>query len=513
MCNIIRLISFLLVIVSLTACKVGPDFEPAEAPDTQSYTETPMPNETVSTKGHAGKSQAFAVDRDIPAEWWKLFHSKSLNYLIERGIAYNQNIEAATAALKVAKQNYLAGVGALFPTVGLQGSAQRQKFSNAAFGQNNINPTTGTTTATDIPDSTFSLYNASVNVSYLLDVFGGTRRNIEALCAQVDYQRYVLEGAYLSLTANIVTGAITEASLRAQIQATQELIQLQEETLKIVETQFTLGGVSRGDVLTQETLLGQTRATLPPLEKALAQNRHALAVLVGDLPSESCLPEFFLKNLNLPAELPVSLPSELVNQRPDIKAQEALVHQASALIGVAVANMLPQFTLTGSYGYEANTFNKLFNSNNIIWNYGAQVLQPVFQGGTLVAKRRAAIYTFEQTAAQYRQTVLVAFQNVADSLRALEVDARTLKAQTLAEESAFQALKLTKQQFQLGAINYLLLLIAERQYHEARILRIRAEALRYSDTVALFQSLGGGWWNCAEFLKTKKCSVIYTQSE
>lgn len=492
-----------------SACMVGPDYHPPCPPPTDSYTETQMPSKTDSTESrnsNSGESQYFRVGRDLPQEWWRLFRSKEINQLIEQGIANSPNIEAAHAALQVAQENYMAGIGALFPSVNLQGLAQRQRFSFATLGVNPDEPAPpqSPNNPNVLPVTTFSLYNASVNVSYLLDVWGGTRRNIESLCALVDYQRFVLESAYLSLTANIITTAITEASIRAQIEATVEIIQLQEETLKIVKSQFTLGGVSNADVLSQETLLAQTRATLPTLETNLAKTRHALAVLVGDLPSLSCLPTIKLKNIRLPTNLPVSLPSTLVQQRPDIRANEALVHQASALIGVATANMLPQITLNGSYGYEANKLNQLFSPENIVWSYGAQILQPVFQGGTLVAKRRAAIHTFQQTAAKYRQTVLQAFQNVADSLRALEMDAQFLKRQTEAEKSAWSSYQLTQQQFQLGAVNYLSLLNALRQYQQTRISRIQAETLRFNDTVALFQSLGGGWWNCAEFLNPKR---------
>lgn len=514
---------------------VGPDFYSPLPPAVNGYTETPLPKKTASTEIHGGESQQyqygesvenmvcskkFCWGRDLAAEWWLLFHSKPLNELINRGLMYNPNVLAAQAALRVAQENYWAGVGALFPAVSFQANASRQRVPFNAASTNGVGSTTSGITP-GVPDivsggtsssatsattpgsittssSTFSLYNTSVNVSYVLDIFGGIRRNIESLCALVDYQRFILEGTYLTLAANIATTAISEASLRAQIESTNELIKLQRQLLKITNNQFILGAVSKSEVLGQEAQLAQTEASLPPLQKSLANARHALAALVGEFPSDSCIPRFSLESLNLPKHLPVSLPSRLVRQRPDIRAKEALMHQASALIGVATANMLPQITLTGSYGYIGTELSELFKPANVIWSYGAQLVQPIFQGGTLSARRCAAIATFEQTTELYRATVLQAFQNVADSLRAIETDARLLRMQRAAEKAASESLNLTTQQLKFGAVDYTFLLNAQRQYHLALIARIRAQELRYSDTVALFQALGGGWWNCDE---------------
>jgi NodT family efflux transporter outer membrane factor (OMF) lipoprotein len=361
--------------------------------------------------------------------------------------------------------------------------ATRERFTGAALGQSGFG------------GSVFNLYNASVNVSYTLDIFGGERRQLEGLLAQVDYQWFQLEAAYLALTANIVTAAVREASLRFQIQATREIIAALETQLDVVERRFELGAVSRSDVLAQRTTLAQFRATLPPLEKQLAQVRNQLSVYVGRFPSEAQLPEFALDHLELPRELPVSLPSALVRQRPDIRASEALFHQASAQIGVATANLYPQITLTGAFGSETTRFHDLFGSGTAVWSLAASLLQPIFHGGELTAKRRAAIAAYDQAAALYRESVLEAFQNVADALRALEVDARTLQAQADAAAVAHEALDLTSRQFQLGAVSYLSLLNAQQQDIQARITLVQAQAARYSDTAALFQALGGGWWN------------------
>ncbi len=485
----------LLISVILAGCAVGPNFHSPAAPNTQRYTASCLPEHTTSAKSPGGQAQHFVACQDIPAQWWLLFHSQELNYLICRGISNSPTLDAAQAALRQAKDNLSAVIGStLFPVVGLQASVERERFSAATFGASGAGGS-GSTTSGISTTSLFNLYNTAVNVSYTPDVFGGARRQIEASRSLVDYQCFELEATYLTLTSNIVTTAVTVASLCAQIQATHELINAQENELQIVRKQFHLGGVSRVDVLTQETQVAQLLATLPPLEKSLAQNRHALAVLVGGLPSETCLPEITLDCLDLPTDLPISIPSLLVRQRPDIRASEAQLHEASAQIGVATANLFPQFTITGSYGSEANLIKDLFTPSAKVWDIIGQVSQPIFQGGSLLAKRRAAIDAYCQAYAQYRQTVLQGFQNVADALRAIQIDADELKAQAAAEIAARETVVLTRKQFHLGGVSYLSLLTAERQYQQARVNRIQAQAARYTDTAALFQALGGGWWN------------------
>ena len=474
-----------LIILAVTACTVGPDFHRPEAPKTGVYTAKALPDKTAAAPVAGGDAQSFVFGQDIPALWWVVFHSDALDQLIRQALADSPTLAAAQAALREARQNVRAEIGAaFFPAIDANASAEREKFSGAAFGQ----PTS--------KGSTFNLYNASVNVSYALDIFGGARREVEALRSQVDYQRFQLEGAYLTLTSNIVTAAIKEASLRAQILTTQEVLKVEGEQLDLVERQLHLGGVSRSDVLAQQTQLAQTRATLPPLEKELQQTRHQLAVLVGKLPGEGAtLPEFDLDGMKLPPELPVTLPSSLVRQRPDIQASEALLHAASAQVGVATANLYPQVTLSGSYGSEATKVGDLFQNGSSVWSLAAGLLQPVFHGGELTARRSAAVAAYDQAAAQYRETVLQAFQNVADVLRALDADATALKAQAEAEAAARDTLGLTQKQFEFGAVSYLSLLNAQRQYQQTKIALVQAQAARFSDTAALFQALGGGWWN------------------
>lgn len=481
--TVLSTLGFILSNLILSGCAVGPDFEEPCPPEVKSYTEKKLPGRTAGTP--ASPSQQFVQAKEIPSKWWTLFRSKELNWLIEAGIHNSPNLDAAVAALNQSQANLRAYIGSsFFPAINGSYNEQRERINDTSLGLENAKP------------QIFNLYNASVNVTYTLDVFGGLRRGMEALEAQVDYRYFLTQGAYLSLTSNIVTTAITEASIRAQIQATKELIAINENLLSIVQQQMNLGSVSQVAVLSQQTLLEQTKATLPPLEKNLSVARHALSALVGVFPSDKLLPNFYLNHMTLPIQVPVSLPSKLVQQRPDILAAEALLHQASANIGVAIANMLPQVTLTGMYGQESNHIADLFKGVWNIWSYGGQLLQPIFQGGALIAKRRAAIDAYDVACAQYRQTVLTAFQNVADSLRAIETDARTLKIQTAAEEAAKKTLEITEEQFKLGGVNYLNLLNAQQQYQLAKIKRIQAESARLSDTAALFQALGGGWWDC-----------------
>ncbi len=468
---------------AIAGCMVGPDYRTPAPPPSGSYTPTPLPDQTASAPGATGVPQTFAPGRDIPAAWWTLFHCEPLDALIREALANSPNIVAARAALRHARENLTAQTGAsLLPSVNAQLGATREKFSGITFGQPQFS-------------EELNLYNSSVSVSYNLDLFGGARRELEALHAQVDYQRFQLQAAWLALTANIVTAAVREASLRAQIDATERIVADEDAQLTVLRKQFDLGGVSRAAVLAQQTLLAQTRATLPPLRQSLDQVRHQLAVLAGHPPSDTTLPEFTLEMFSLPQMLPVSLPSALVRQRPDILAADAVLHQASAQIGVATAALYPQITLSASYGTQSLTPAQLFRAGSTVWSLGAGLLQPVFHGGQLTAQKRAAEAAYEQAGAQYQQTVLLAFQNVADSLRALDHDASGLEAQSEAWRAASDSLDLTRGQYRIGGVSYLALLDAQRQYQQTVVNLAQAQAARYADTAALFQALGGGWWN------------------
>lgn len=472
----------------MSSCMVGPDFHKPAPPEVKSITSKKLPARTASAKdaGNAGKSQTFIQGRDIPGEWWTLYRSPAISHLIDIAMKNSPNLEAAKQVLIQARENYNAQYDNLMlPGIDASLGAQRQNFAGSTFGGS-------------VSSSLFNLYNVTATVAYTLDVFGGNRRQLESLQAQVDNQQFQLLATYLTLTSNIVTTAITIASYESQIKVTKELIKAQEEQYRILNQQYRAGGIAMPDVLAQKTLVDQTRATLPPLEKSLSQSRHALAVLIGGYP-DTRLPRIELDSLNLPVQIPVTVPSKLVQQRPDVRAAEALVHAASAEIGVATAQMIPVFNITGNFGWTADLPSGLFKSINQAWAYGANITQPLYHGGALFAYRRQIIAQYHQALAQYKQTLLQAFQNTADSLRALETDARTLKETKAAEIAARDTLRITSKQYRAGGVSYLQLLNAQSQYQQTRIASVQAKAMRYSDTAALYQSLGGGWWNSKYF--------------
>jgi len=467
------------------ACAVGPDFERPEAPDVTGYTAAPLAQQTASSDVAGGDTQRFVQGLDIPRQWWTLFHSEALNTLIEEALKNNPTLPAAEAALHQAWENLYAAEGAFFPTAVVGYSPSRNKTATGV-----------TFTGASSGSPYFTLHTAQVVVTYAPDVFGGTRREVESLAATAEFQRFQLEAAYLTLASNVVAAAVQEASLRGQIAATEEIINIQTGSLGILRKQFELGQVAGADVAAVEATLAQAQATLPPLQKQLAVQRDALTALIGRFPTQEPAEKFDLASLQLPQELPVSLPSKLVEQRPDIQSAEAQVHSASASIGVAIAARLPQFTLTGNAGTTANQINQLFiTPGTAFWTLAGNVAQTAFDAGTLLHKQRAAEAAFDQAAEMYRSTVISAFQNVADSLHALQSDADTLKAAYAAERAAFRSLEIARRQLQLGAIGYLGLLTAQNTYQTALISLVQAQAARYADTAGLFQALGGGWWN------------------
>jgi NodT family efflux transporter outer membrane factor (OMF) lipoprotein len=468
----------------LTACAVGPNFKAPPAPQTPGFVAPgQLPAQISAAPAADDQPQRFVEDLDIQGQWWTLFQSPQLNALIERGLANSPTLAAAAAALRQANETFVAQRGAFYPSVSGTLGAQRQKVPGVSFG------------APQAGSFIYTLNNAAVNVSYTLDAFGGIRRQVEALGAQAEYEKFLLEAAYLSLTANIVTAAITEASLRAQITATEDIAQSQQRQLDITQRRLGAGGASRVDVLQQQTLLQNTLATLPALRILLAQERNLLAAYVGSLPADYTGPQFSLESLALPVDLPVSLPSKFVEQRPDVREFSALLHAATAQIGVATANMLPQITLSGSYGGEATSFSDVFSPASVIWSVAASVTQPIFKGGQLTHQRRAAVAAAEEAEANYRATVITAFQNVSDTLHALQGDAEAVAAEAAAQNTAAESLRLVRAQFKSGAANYLQVLSSEQSYQSATVALIKARAQRYADTAALFQALGGGWWN------------------
>jgi NodT family efflux transporter outer membrane factor (OMF) lipoprotein len=485
-------------VAALTAgCAVGPDFERPAAPEIEGYAREPLPAETAKADIGGGETQRFVQGLDIPRQWWTLFHSESLNAVIEQALRNNPTTAAAQAALRLAWENVYAGEGAFFPTAVAGYSPSRNKtasgvvFTSASSGK-----------------PWFTLHTAQVAVAYSPDVFGGTRREVEALKATAEFQRYQVEATYLTLTANVAAAAVQEASLRGQIAATEEIINVETQALGILRKQFELGQVAGGDVAAVEATLAQAEATLPPLRKQLAVQRDLETALSGRLPSQEPAQKFELAALQLPQDLPISLPSKLVEQRPDIQSAEAQLHAASAQIGVAVAAQLPLFTLTANAGTTANQIGQLFSTpGTAFWTVAGNVAQTIFDAGTLLHKKRAADAAFDEAAAMYRSTVITAFQNVADALHALKSDADTLKAAYAAERAAFKSLEIVRRQLQLGAVTYLALLTTENTYQTALIALVQARAARYADTAALFQALGGGWWNRADVAASKKWDI------
>jgi len=477
----------------LAACTVGPDFTVPKTPAGAGFTAEKLAPETTAADMPAGGAQRFVQDLDIPGQWWALFRSPSLNALISESLQANPDLAAAQAALREANENVYAEQGSLFPTISGSASATREKISGASFGS------FGGGGFSNSLSQPFNVISASLSVSYAPDVFGGVRRQVESAQAQAEYERFQLEATYLTLTSNLVNSAVRLAALRDEIAATDAIIQAESNQLEVAKARFSLGGVSKSDVLTQQASLAQTLATLPPLQKQLAQARNQMMTYLGRYPNGDRGESFELRSLHLPEDLPVSLPSKLVEQRPDVREAEAQLHEASANIGIAIANQLPQFSITGQLGSTSGSFDKLFSPGTGIWSIGGSIAQTIFDAGTLEHRKRAAVAAYDVSAAQYRSTVLLAFQDVANALRAIDADANALKADALAERSAIDSLDLARAQYKTGAIDLLTVLTAEQTYQSAVLARVSAQAARYSDTVALFQALGGGWWNRSDF--------------
>jgi NodT family efflux transporter outer membrane factor (OMF) lipoprotein len=468
---------------------VGPNFKRPVGPVLKTYAASgQQQNEALGTLSQ----QKQLLGKDIPGQWWTVFRSPQLTQLVGHAIKHNPNLQAAQAALTKAQENVQVQRSVLYPSVDASFNGTRQQVSGAMFG----NPS--------FKGSLFDLYNASVKVSYTLDVFGGIRRQIEASKAQTQYQRFLLEGVFSTLAANVVTTAIQEAGLREQLALSEDLLLTLNEQLAITQQQFQLGAISKVPVLALQTQLEQIRATLPPLKLQLAQSRHLLSVLVGDLPTHELDSQFQLADLALPEAVPLSLPSKLVEQRPDIRAQEAILQVASAQIGVVQAGIFPNFTLSANIGTIATHIGDLFMPGSLIWSTGLNLLQPIFKGGEFVHKKRAALANYQEAVGYYKNTVLQAFQNVVDVLSALEFDAAQLQAQDNAAQVAFETVELTRQQFKLGALSYLPLLDAERNHQQIKLAQVKIRTLRLADTAALFQALGGGWWNRNDIVTAQK---------
>jgi NodT family efflux transporter outer membrane factor (OMF) lipoprotein len=472
--------------VAVSACAVGPNFKRPTPPDAAGYGSASQV-QTASAEGADGETQRFTAGMDIPNQWWTVFRSPNLNRLVDQALTANPNVGAAQAALRQAHELYLAQRTSFFPSVQGSFSGDRSQF-----------PTNTLTSPTVASSSTYTLYTAQLTLSYAPDIFGATRRQVEIAKAQADSSRFQLEATYLTLSSNVVVTAIQEASQRDQIATTERLLQLEHQLTGFVQQQRLLGTASDLDILSQQALEAQTAQSLPPLQKQLGQTRDALTALLGKLPSQEPLETFQLGDLTLPTELPVSLPSKLIEQRPDVREAEENMHMASAAVGVAIADLLPQFAINGDLGSSALSIGKLFTPYTGFWDAGASLTQTLFDAGALIHKKRAADAALDQAAAQYRAAVILACQNVADTLRTLNSDADALKASAEAERAAKKSFDLAQKQKALGTISLLAVLNAEQAYNTSALALIQARANRYADTAALFQALGGGWWNRKE---------------
>jgi NodT family efflux transporter outer membrane factor (OMF) lipoprotein len=463
----------------IAGCAVGPDFSrPAARPD-KSYVNGGDPTATVRADGTA---QTFDPNAKLPADWWELFQCPKLNDVINEALADNPGLQAAQASLRQSQDLLRSGYGIFYPQADGTFAATRQRYTPLKMGQN-------------LQPSVFNLFTLSASASYAVDVFGGERRFVEGLAAQADLQRNTERAAYLTLSANIANAMIAQAAYRAEIEATEQLIGLQQRQVQLAEVQAQAGTEPYSSVLTLQSQLASDKATIPQLQQRLDQTDDLLASLAGHTPAEWKAPRIDFAEITLPSNLPVNLPSDLTRQRPDILEAEAALHAASANIGVATAAMLPSVTLSGTYGANNTSLGQLGAANATFWGMAANATAPIFEGGTLWYKRKAAVENFREATALYQQTVLGAFAQVADTLRALQHDAEILEAQDEAVEAAQKALHLVQANFQAGLANYSDVMIADVQYHQAKIADLQAIALRYQDTVALFVALGGGWWN------------------
>ena len=468
-----------MIVSMLAACAMGPDFVRPQPPVADSYTRGPLASATLEADS---QTQHFDSNTSLTAEWWLMFKSPQLDSVVRRAIRNNPTLQAAEASLRQSQDNLRAGYGVFYPHVNADLDAVRERTAQSQQGLK-------------APSTVFNLVTLSGTVGYTLDIFGGARRTVEGLRAQADYQGYLAKAAYLTLSANVVNTCIARSAYEAQVHATEQLIALEDQQLRLADVQFQAGTSSYSNVLSLRGSIAANQALLAPLRQRVSQCEDLLPTLEGVVPSKAFLPDIELASIVLPVDLPLSLPSDLVRQRPDILSSESQMHAASANIGVATAAMFPSFNLTGTYGASSNSFSTLSAASGRFWSIGPSATIPLFQGGSLWFGRRAAIDAFQQSQAAYRETVLGAFAQVADSLKALEHDAEALRAQVDSRRAAGENLGLLQANYQAGLVVYSDVLAADIQLHSETIAYLQAVAQRQQDTVALLVALGGGWWN------------------
>lgn len=499
-----RALALGLLTTALSACAVGPNFNSPDAPDANRYT----PENLTSIDNGAGGKLGLSVEKEIPRQWWEVFHNKNLNRLIEEAIAHNQSLQAAEASIRVAYFNAEAQKGFFLPQIGLLpgGSANLPSnfYANSVLNQklyeqsyptafNKVAQIAVPSTTSVPPPWQYQLVTPAATISYTPDVWGKYRRTVESLEAQEDIARYQLEAAYLTLTSNVALTAILEASLRAQYAAIEKVIAIQHDVLDMLRKQLDAGWASQVDVLTQEALYAQALQLLPPLQKQIALARNLLTALGGDYSAAQNSIVFRLTELQLPKNVPLSLPSKMVRQRPDVRAAEAGMHMAAADLGVSIAARLPEFSISALGGASAYHFEYVFQQGTLFYNIIGQAATPVFQGFTLLNKQKAAEANFDQASALYRSAVVKAFKDVADMLRALQADSEAVKAAIYAEQVSKKQLDIIRAELKIGAVSVLMLLNAQNNYLMATVSRAQAEGNQLADVAGLFMALGGGW--------------------
>jgi NodT family efflux transporter outer membrane factor (OMF) lipoprotein len=473
-----RLLGSLLA-AGACAC-VGPHFKRPAPPAVDRFTAESLPTETAATPSLGGAAQRFLAEAEVPRNWWTLFRCEELNTLVNEALHASPDVQTAQAALRQALENTAAQRGSYFPQVSGSFDASRNRDATGVLSPN-----------LSSGQAVYNLFTPQVTVSFVPDIFGTNRRQVESLAAQAEAARFQLDATYLTLTANVVTAAIQEVASREQIAATERVIQLERESLAVLKRELELGAIAEADVYAQDAALAQLETTLPPLKRQLQITEDQLAVLLGRAPAQFQPLTLSLNDFSLPTDLPLGLPSQLVERRPDVRAAEAQLHAATANVGVAIANLLPQFTITGDAGSSGTAMNQLFKAGTGFWSIGANATQTLFAGGSLIHKKRAADAALDQAAAAYKSSVLTALQNVADALHALNNDADALQAASRAMSAAQLSLDVSRRQLELGSVSYLALLNSEQTYQQALIMQVQARANRLIDTTALYQALGG----------------------
>jgi len=458
---------------SLGACSFGPGGAPPAMPQPAHYGVEPQPARTVAAQG---VSQQFVVGARAVPQWWTLYRSDALNALVDEGLRNSPNLAAADHNLNAAREQLRAQVGgSMLPSVDALGLALRQGSPGApALGVDRLK---------------YDVFAGLVQVRYTFDLFGATRMNNASLVSRFDIEAFQYDAARRALAANIVTAAIGSATLHAQIDTTTRLIALANEQADDQQKRYELGAISHADAASAQQSAAALAASLPALRQQWVATRHALAVLLGRTP-DNAPPDLDLAALTLPAQVPVSVPSDLLEARPDIEAAGAALKAAAAAVGAATAQMFPSITLSASLGQAGLTWPAAASGAGALWNVGASLTQPIFRGGELLAQRRAALASYEAANASYRQTVLAAFQNVADQLAALAHDADALDAASRSAQLAEGVFEETSARYRLGAVTFYAVRQSEQQWRNARLDEIRYRGARLSDTAALFQAMG-----------------------